>query len=150
MTGTILISVSNILILLSYMLNPSQIMYLLILCLVECNIINRTHHRYIRTTRYFIHCYLLELLTLFRSSHRRCSLRKVVLRYFAKFTRKYLCQSVFFNKVAGRPFLKEHLRWLLLIIHADEGKQLLYVFSLHVAYKTFLEFIKFYVIFYPI
>ena len=39
-----------------------------------------------------------------RSSHRTCSLRKSVLRNFAKFTRKHLCQSLLFNKVAGlRP-----------------------------------------------
>ena len=39
-----------------------------------------------------------------RSSHRRCSVRKGVLRNFAKFTGKHLCQSLFFNKVAGpRP-----------------------------------------------
>ena len=37
----------------------------------------------------------------FRSSHQRCSFRKVVLRNFAKFTGKHLCQSFFFNKVAG-------------------------------------------------
>ena len=36
-----------------------------------------------------------------RSSHRRCSLRKGVLRNFAKFTGKHLCQSLFFHKVAG-------------------------------------------------
>ena len=30
----------------------------------------------------------------------RCSLKKGVLRNFAKFTGKHLCQSVFFNKVA--------------------------------------------------
>ena len=36
-----------------------------------------------------------------RSSHRRCSVRKGVLRNFAKFTGKHLCQSFFFNKVAG-------------------------------------------------
>ena len=65
--------------------------------------------------------------------------KKGVLRNFAKFTGKHLCQSLFFNKVAGRspaillkkrlwhrcfpvnfvkflrtPFLTEHLRWLLL------------------------------------
>ena len=34
-----------------------------------------------------------------RSSHWRCSVRKVVLRNFAKFTGKELCQSLFFNKV---------------------------------------------------
>ena len=36
-----------------------------------------------------------------RSSHRRWSVRKGVLRNFAKFTGKHLCQSVFFIKVAG-------------------------------------------------
>ena len=37
----------------------------------------------------------------FRSSHRRCSVKKGVLRNPAKFTAKYLCQSLFFIKVAG-------------------------------------------------
>ena len=37
-----------------------------------------------------------------RSSHwRRCSVKKGVLGNFAKFTGKHLCQSLFFNKVAG-------------------------------------------------
>ena len=40
-------------------------------------------------------------LASFRSSHQRCSLSKGVLRNFAKFTGKHLCQSLFFNKVAG-------------------------------------------------
>ena len=45
-----------------------------------------------------------ESFTLFRSSHRRCSIKKGIVRNFAKFTRKYLCQSLFFNKSAGlRP-----------------------------------------------
>ena len=40
----------------------------------------------------------------FRSSHQKCSVRKGLLRNFAKFTGKYLCQSLFFTKVAGlRP-----------------------------------------------
>ena len=39
-----------------------------------------------------------------RSSHRRCSVKKGVLRNFVKFTGKHLCQSLFLNKVAGpRP-----------------------------------------------
>ena len=33
-----------------------------------------------------------------RNSHRRCSVRKGVLRNLAKFTGKHLCQSLFFNK----------------------------------------------------
>ena len=41
------------------------------------------------------------LVQKFRSSHRRCSVRKGVLGNFAKFTGKHLCQSLFFNKVAG-------------------------------------------------
>ena len=44
------------------------------------------------------------MLVLYRSSQRRCSVRKGVLRNFAKFTGKHLCLSLFFNKVAGlRP-----------------------------------------------
>ena len=37
----------------------------------------------------------------YRSSHRRCSVRKDVLRNFAKFTGKHQYQRLFFNKVAG-------------------------------------------------
>ena len=44
---------------------------------------------------------------MFKSSHRRCSVRKGFRRKFAKFTEKYLCMCLFFNKVAG---LTEHLR----------------------------------------
>ena len=36
-----------------------------------------------------------------RSSHRWYSVRKGVLRNFAKSTKKHQCQSLFFNKVAG-------------------------------------------------
>ena len=36
-----------------------------------------------------------------RSSHQSCFIIKGVLRNFAKFTGKHLCQSLFFNKVAG-------------------------------------------------
>ena len=37
----------------------------------------------------------------FRGSHRRCSVKKGVLRNFSKLTGRHLCQSLFFNKVAG-------------------------------------------------
>ena len=43
----------------------------------------------------------LYILKFCRSSHRRCSVRKGVLINFAKFAGKHLCQSLFFNKVAG-------------------------------------------------
>ena len=52
------------------------------------------------------HCYL------YRNRHQRCSLSKCVLRNLVKFTKKYLCKSLFFNKVAGlRPatLLKKRL-----------------------------------------
>ena len=44
-----------------------------------------------------------------RSSHRRFSVKKYVLRNFAKFKEKHLCQSLFFNKVAGLTLLKKRL-----------------------------------------
>ena len=37
----------------------------------------------------------------FRSSHWRCCIRKGVPKIFTNFTGKYLCQSLFFNKVSG-------------------------------------------------
>ena len=39
--------------------------------------------------------------SLCRSSPQRRSINKGVLKYFAKFTGKHLCQCLFFNKVAG-------------------------------------------------
>ena len=58
---------------------------------------------------------ILRLLK-YRSSHQRCSVKKGVLRNFAKFTGKDLCQSHFFNKVAGlrTPFLQNTSGRLLL------------------------------------
>ena len=79
-----------------------------------------------------------NLWSTFRSSCPMVFYKMGVCRNFAKFTGKHLCQSLFFNKVAGRPatllkrrlwhrcfpvnfakflktpFLKEHLQWLLL------------------------------------
>ena len=47
-----------------------------------------------------------KFLFLFRSSYRRCSVKKGVPRSFTKFSGKHLCQSHFFNNVAGlRPEL---------------------------------------------
>ena len=79
--------------------------------------------------------------TITRSSHQRRSVKKGVLGNFTKLTGKHLCQSLFFNKVAGLrpatllkerlwhrcfsanftkflklPFLAEHLQWLLLVL----------------------------------
>ena len=54
--------------------------------------------------------FFLIMSTTSRSSHRRCSMKKSVLRNFAKFTGKHLCQSLFLNKVAG---LKETVAHVL-------------------------------------
>ena len=45
-----------------------------------------------------------------RSSHRRCSVKKGFLKNFIKFTEKHLCQSLFFNKVAGLGHFAKFLR----------------------------------------
>ena len=55
---------------------------------------------------------LTFLKTLCKSSHRWCSVKNGVLRNFAKFIGKHLCQNLFFDKVAGlRPetLLKKRL-----------------------------------------
>ena len=52
----------------------------------------------------------LLILETDRRSHHRCSVRKYVLRNFAKFTEKNLCQSLFFNKVTGPRQLYEKKR----------------------------------------
>ena len=56
--------------------------------------------------------FIFQTSTTFRSIYRRCSVRIAVLRNFAKFTGKHLCQNLFFNKVAGlrpAPLLKKRL-----------------------------------------
>ena len=90
---------------------------------------------------YCVDYFCSEIKSVDRSSHRRCSVKKGILRNFTKFTGKYLCQSLFFNKVAGlspatllkkrlwhrcfrvnfarftrTPFLTEHPWWLLLYL----------------------------------
>ena len=51
--------------------------------------------------------------TIFRSSHRRCSIKKAILKHFVIFTGKHLCRGLFFNKVAGHQacnFIKKRLQ----------------------------------------
>ena len=52
---------------------------------------------------YFIFEKMFNPLVILRSSHRRCSIRNGVLRNFAKFTGKHLCQSLFFLRT---PFYR--------------------------------------------
>ena len=106
--------------------------------------------------------HFLILYFTYRSSHRRCSLTKRVLRNLAKFTGKHLCQSLFFNKVAGlRPatllkkrlwhrcfpvnftkflrttFFIEHVWWLLLYISVNDMYIVHQLTSLALATKLF-------------
>ena len=99
------------------------------------------------------------LLTSVRSSRPGVFCRKGVLRNFAKFKGKLLCQSLFFNKVAGvrpailfkkrlwhrcfplnfakflrTPFFTEHLQWLLLF--RQRQKSFLYNFQYFGCYTT--------------
>ena len=46
----------------------------------------------------------------YRSSQRKCSVRKGVFRNLATVTEKYLCQSLYFNKVRPATLLKPRLR----------------------------------------
>ena len=48
-----------------------------------------------------LQCYRFYNFLFFRSSHWRCSVRKVALGNSAKFTRKLLWESLFFNKVTN-------------------------------------------------
>ena len=63
---------------------------------------------------------LMQDLYNFRSSHQRCSIEKGVLENFKNFTGKQLCQSLFFNEVAGlrkkNTFFKNTSEQLLLYL----------------------------------
>ena len=51
--------------------------------------------------------------TIFRSSHRRCFIKKAILKHFVLFTGKRLCRGLFFNKDAGHQpcnFIKKRLQ----------------------------------------
>ena len=61
-----------------------------------------------------------------RRSHRACSIIKSVFRNFAKLTGKHLCQSFFFNKVAGLMvrvsfLIKLQASWLQLYSKRTSG-----------------------------
>ena len=89
-----------------------------------------------------------------RSSHRRCSVEKGVLKNFAKFTGKHLCQSLFFNKAVGlrpdvnfskflrTPFLQNNPGWLLLEmkIFAKDWKWSINYITIYFRIKVFLQF----------
>ena len=106
-----------------------------------CQSLLRYVAKFMKNSIYQDMLHFLMRMKWFRSSHQRCSIKKSVLRNFVKFTGKHLCQSLFFDKVAGlrpatllkkrlwhrcfpvnfatfvrTPFLTEHLRWLFWLI----------------------------------
>ena len=75
-----------------------------------------------------------------RSNHRRCSVRKGLLRNFAKFAGKHLCQSLVFNKVAD---LRQKF-WRTLFLQNTSRRLLLYktrgfMFSAYIERRTWTE-----------
>ena len=60
------------------------------------------HVKYLKTRQHFLHPSIVftELYNT-EAVAQRCSVRKGVFRNITKFTGKHLCQSLFFNKVAG-------------------------------------------------
>ena len=72
-----------------------------------------------------------------RSSHRRCSTKKGVLKNFAKFTGKRLCQSLYFNKVAGLRPSVNFAKFLRTIFLQSLSGRLLLEMNLH--YPPFLD-----------
>ena len=89
--------------------------------------------------------------------------KKDVLKNFAKFTGRHLCQSLFFNKVAGlrsatlfkkrlwhrrlpvnfakflkKPLLTEHFRWLLLAFQSEST-----LYSFRTSYSKQAQYLKF-------
>ena len=63
----------------------------------------------------------------FRSSHWRCSAKKGVLKNFAKFTGKHLCESLFFNKVGCLRSVQKTSGQLLLWTTASETSNTKYL-----------------------
>ena len=101
-----------------------------------------------------------------RSSRLEVFCEKGVLRNFAKFTGKHLCQSLFFNKVAGlwhrcfpvnfakflrTPFFTEHFWWLL---SAKPFCMIGTVYILYTIIKKFLQidlkFVCYFFLFFPV
>ena len=72
-----------------------------------------------------LHYKIINTISSLRRSRPEVFCKIGVLRKFAKFLGKHLCQSLFFNKVAGLPvnfvnflrtsFFMEHLWWLFLL-----------------------------------
>ena len=61
----------------------------------------------IKKANKFLILWVISTMAKFRSSRPEVFCKKGVLKNFAKFTWKYLCQSLFFNKVAKKETLSQ-------------------------------------------
>ena len=83
--------------------------------------------------------YQIAYLNLFRSSYQRCSIVKVFLEIFKKFTseKHLICQSLFFDKVTGlRPATLLKRRLWYSFFPVNFAKFLRTRFSLHCSQNT--------------
>ena len=78
------------------------------------NIFTNLWPSWILLYKYFLGWEILRNhLTIFRSSHRRCSIKKGILKHFVIFAGKHICRGLLFNKIAGHQAcnsIKKRLR----------------------------------------
>ena len=70
----------------------------------KVNVTKNAHFFLSRAPTHHSFTFHLLLLLIIRSSRTEVFCKKVILRNFKKFTGKHLCQSLFFNKVAGSTY----------------------------------------------
>ena len=80
----------------------------------------------------------------FRSNHRRCSIRKGVLRNFTKFTGKHLCQSLFYRNSVPETcnfIKKETLAQVFSCEFCEISKNTIFIEHLRATVSGFSNFI---------
>ena len=82
-----------------------------------------------------------NISTIFRSSYRKCSIKKAILKYFVIFTGKRLWWCLFFNQVAGHQtcnFMKRRLQHRYFLVSFGKFYKNTY-FEEHLRTAAFLE-----------
>ena len=102
--ATLCLFYKKTILILKFLKNSSMLCFIVILCLKLITSLI-VHSNFCSDSNYeLVSVKVLRIISnmiIDRSSQRRCSLKKGVLKNFAKFTGKHLCQSQFFNEVAG-------------------------------------------------
>ena len=84
-------------------------------------------YRFLFLERWILRINVIRYCTDNWSSHQRCSMKKGVLRNFAKFTGKYLCRSLFFNKAAGlEAFIKKRFWHRCFLVNFAKFRRILF------------------------